>query len=248
METIPGILLFFRRTTLIASLVLLGVMGNVVMLNFCYDVPVKIYSTLLWIMALFLVLPDARRVFAALVLGRATPGAAAPSAAGRAQLARKLAFGLLAATLALTAFESAWSRHRKYATPPPEHPVAIHGLYRVFEMTLDGKPLAELPAAARWTHVALGARRISVSGEIRSDWYRPAAEIAGPGPIEISRWEDAARARHALLDARGDGETLTLEGQWDGKPLRVVGRKMQKEPFLLMTRGFHWVNERPFNR
>ena len=57
MEALPGALLFFRRTTTIGALLLLAVMGNVVLLNFCYDVPVKLYSTHLWLMCLLLAAP-----------------------------------------------------------------------------------------------------------------------------------------------------------------------------------------------
>ena len=42
-----------------------AVMTNVVILNFCYDVPVKLYSSELLLMAVLLFAPHARRVIAA---------------------------------------------------------------------------------------------------------------------------------------------------------------------------------------
>jgi hypothetical protein len=60
-ELAGGLLLTTRRTTLLGALVTIGVMSNVVMLNFSYDVPVKIYSSILLLMAVFLAAPDARR-------------------------------------------------------------------------------------------------------------------------------------------------------------------------------------------
>jgi hypothetical protein len=48
-----------------------AVLTNVAVLNYCYDVPVKLYSTNLTLMALFLVIPDARRLFEVLVRNRA---------------------------------------------------------------------------------------------------------------------------------------------------------------------------------
>ena len=44
-EVIGALLLLSRRTTLLGALILAGVLLNVVLLNFCYDVPVKINST-----------------------------------------------------------------------------------------------------------------------------------------------------------------------------------------------------------
>jgi hypothetical protein len=43
-EMLGGLLLVSRRTTILGALFSIAVLGNVVMLNFCYDVPVKLYS------------------------------------------------------------------------------------------------------------------------------------------------------------------------------------------------------------
>ncbi len=40
-ETVPAMLLFFRRTATLGALLLVAVLANVVMLNLCYDVPVE---------------------------------------------------------------------------------------------------------------------------------------------------------------------------------------------------------------
>ncbi|WP_158789484.1 hypothetical protein [Granulicella sp. L46] len=62
-EVIPGILLLFRRTAVLGALMAVAVMLNVALLNFCYDVPVKLYSSLYVLMALFLLLPDVPALF-----------------------------------------------------------------------------------------------------------------------------------------------------------------------------------------
>ncbi|HJX29607.1 MAG TPA: hypothetical protein VJ885_17020, partial [Thermoanaerobaculia bacterium] len=61
-ELIPGLLLTLRRTALLGALMSIAVMTNVVLLNFCYDVPVKLFSSHLLLMGLFLVLPHAGRL------------------------------------------------------------------------------------------------------------------------------------------------------------------------------------------
>lgn len=89
-ETVPALLLFFRRTATLGALLLVAVMVNVVVLNFCYDVPVKIFSTELLLASLYLAGPRLRALFDLLV-------AAAPSPFARPRLA-------LAARLAAVAF------------------------------------------------------------------------------------------------------------------------------------------------
>ena len=58
-EVTAGLLLLFRRTTTVGALVATGAMLNVAALNFCYDVPVKLYSVHLVLMSIFLLIPEA---------------------------------------------------------------------------------------------------------------------------------------------------------------------------------------------
>ncbi|HEX5051236.1 MAG TPA: hypothetical protein VFZ65_05655, partial [Planctomycetota bacterium] len=71
-EVLAALLLIWRRTCSLGALVAIAVMSNVVMLNFCYDVPVKLYSSHLLLMAILIVMPDAARLCGVLVLNRAT--------------------------------------------------------------------------------------------------------------------------------------------------------------------------------
>lgn len=54
-QVTAGFLLLFRRTYVLGALVAFGVMTNIVVLNFCYDVPVKIFSTNLALISLFII-------------------------------------------------------------------------------------------------------------------------------------------------------------------------------------------------
>lgn len=54
-QVIAGFLLLFRKTYVLGALVAFGVMTNIVVLNFCYDVPVKIFSTNLALISLFII-------------------------------------------------------------------------------------------------------------------------------------------------------------------------------------------------
>jgi uncharacterized membrane protein YphA (DoxX/SURF4 family) len=71
-EVLGGLLLLFRRTTTLGALVSFCALANVVALNFCYDVPVKLYSTNLLMMCVFLLAPDLRRLVDVLVRNRAS--------------------------------------------------------------------------------------------------------------------------------------------------------------------------------
>jgi len=44
------------------------------------------------------------------------------------------------------------------------------------------------------------------------------------------------------------GNELALEGSLEGSAIRTLLRRRDANSFLLLNRGFHWVNEYPFNR
>ncbi|MDX1315861.1 MAG: hypothetical protein R3356_10205, partial [Eudoraea sp.] len=71
LEFVAAILLFFRRTTLLGLLLFLGVMSNVLMFNYFYGVAVKIFSSTLVLMGLFLLVEYAPKLIDFLLLQKA---------------------------------------------------------------------------------------------------------------------------------------------------------------------------------
>jgi hypothetical protein len=62
--------------------------------------------------------------------------------------------------------------------------------------------------------------------------------------------EDREAGKSAIVltyDEPADG-VLFLVGTMDGKPLRVKLNQIPRERFRLVNRGFHWINETPFQR
>jgi len=41
---------------------------------------------------------------------------------------------------------------------------------------------------------------------------------------------------------------LILDGQMDGHRVQMQFKLMDRGKFLLVSRGFHWIQEYPFNR
>ena len=62
-EVIAGLLILIRRTALLGALVTAFVSTNIVLYNFFFDVPVKIYAAQLLLMSLAVIVPDMRSLF-----------------------------------------------------------------------------------------------------------------------------------------------------------------------------------------
>lgn len=69
-EILGGVLLLFRKTTTIGAGLITAFLINVVIANFAYELGAAVYSAYLLVIALFLLLYDARRLFQLLVLRR----------------------------------------------------------------------------------------------------------------------------------------------------------------------------------
>jgi hypothetical protein len=57
-ELTAGILILFRRTGLLGEILTAFLATNIVLYNFCYDVPVKLYAAHLVLMSIALIIPD----------------------------------------------------------------------------------------------------------------------------------------------------------------------------------------------
>jgi hypothetical protein len=65
--------------------------------------------------------------------------------------------------------------------------------------------------------------------------------------VYLSPFSDKTK-RYALAYARLDPEHLTLDGAIANNHLSMRLRKIDTNTFLLLNRGFHWINEQPLNR
>lgn len=244
-EVLGGLLLTARRTTSLGALVCIAVMSNVVMLNFAYDVPVKLYSTHLLLMAVFLLLPDVRRLANVLVFNR---GAAAvelrPQLSERwrrwAPLART-AFVLL---LLVPPLMQAREQQQFYAKRSP-----FRGIWNVEEFTLDGQPHAPLVSdAARWRRVVFDFPG-SFSVQLMTDKRRRyAMDLDEKKRTMTLSHRDFPGKKFAMSYAVPATGLMTIDGQLEGKKVQARLKLVQTPSFLLTTRGFHWINEYPFNR
>lgn len=70
METIVGILLLWRRTATLGTVMALAVFFNVMMLNLCYDIPVKLFSMNIVMLCLFLLAHEWHRIHAFFIVNR----------------------------------------------------------------------------------------------------------------------------------------------------------------------------------
>jgi uncharacterized membrane protein YphA (DoxX/SURF4 family) len=249
MEVLGGALLFFRRTTTLGALVTITVMTNVFMLNMCYDVPVKQYSLHLLLMAGFLLVPDLGRLANVLVLHRPTePASLAPPWSAR--WARIGGMALCVLYLGYVSFSDIQgSLEMKSQSGPGTKPKAtIYGTFEVEEFVRNGQTVPPLLTdASRWRRLTsfypevLSVRWMDDSLHKYTSEYSPAKHS-----IALSPWGGKGE-KGAFTYAFPDKDHLVLQGTLLEDALKVKLRRLDTSQFLLVSRGFHWVSEYPFN-
>ena len=263
-EVFAGSLLFFRRTRLLGACSAAAVMLNVVMINFCFDVPVKLFSLHLLAMAVGLCLLDGRRLAALFLANRPAPPAELPPLfeSPRRQAAGVVGCGLLVLVTLWTNISYGLDAYRQFGGDRPK--AEIWGIHDVETFRLGGEELPPLLTdEVRWKALVVDyAYPMSVGGFERS------------GRVSVQHMDGKLSHHNVELDE--DARTLTFESEGYGshtpdvrdilryelpEPGRMVlsGTFQQQdveiellerdlEEMLLISRGFHWINETPFNR
>jgi uncharacterized membrane protein YphA (DoxX/SURF4 family) len=254
-ELLGGLLLFFRRTATLGAIVTAAVMANIALLNFCYDVPVKIGSLHLLIAALLLLIPDLRRLFDAVVLGRATGPANDLEPHPASANMRRIAFGLKMLIIIAVLGSQFWqAAEYKRTIGNRANPKPPDGWYAVSSLRRDGVELVPLATnGERWkTFVLLrgyvrlwgfdhSTRLFKVDGKPESEFALLPTNDIGETPADA---KPLARLRFQLAP---DGHA-TLRGTFEGHQIDVAMTRENTTDFPLMKRGFHWVSEFPYNR
>jgi hypothetical protein len=245
-EMLGGILLFVPWLTALGSLVCVGVLTNVFVLNMCYDVPVKLFSLHLLLMAVFLAAPDLRKLADLFIFQRPARLSNYAPLFRRRWLNRTVLTLQLLCGLALTSLALYISHQqvKEMAVKPP-----YYGIWSVEEYAVDGNPQPLLlTEATRWRRVLFDSpERLSVQ------------PVDGPQERFMLKLDQSKKS--LTLSKRGDPnwkadfsyrdggkDVLLLEGKFDSHKISATLHRVDESKVLLTSRGFHWINEYPMNR
>jgi hypothetical protein len=248
-ELMGSLLLTTRRTTLLGALVSLGVLGHVAMLNFSYDVPVKLFSLHLLAMTVFLIAPDVGRIAKMFLTNRGVEPVEIHPLLGRRWLDRT---AILVRTLLVLGFLGlallqAYDGRKMYGDLSPRSP--LFGIWNVDDFEVDGKDRPPLVTdTERWRRVVFD-HPMMLAVQLMSDRrirYMLSLDPSAKTMALTKRDDPAWKA--VLSYQQPEPGLIALEGTLDGQKIRAKLRRSDNTDFLLINRGFHWINEYPFNR
>ena len=249
LEMTAGILLFIPQTALLGALLAMACMAEIFTLNMTYDVPVKLFSSHLLLMSFFLLAPDTKRLLNVLLFNRTAEVSPVPPLGSttrriRIGVALQIVFGLMLVGQGVNNSINAWST---FGGGSPRSP--LFGIWNVTYMSVDGVERAPLVTDYdRW-------RRLAFDFPTRMSFHRMDDTF-----VQFNNKIDVVAKSIVLTRAGNDKwsstfsfdrpapDRMTLQGEMDGKKIQMRLELFPRENFLLVTRGFNWVQEYPFNR
>ena len=240
MEVAGALLLCARRTATAGALILIGVLTNVVILNFTYDVNVRVYSATLLLMAVFVASRDFPRL-ARVVMGRQVgerqdlPPLFVPRSWNRFAQAGAV---VLALVLVYRTGMPALRTFQRYHPAVVQVPrPALDGIFEVEEFKRT-----DLPDSLRWTRVAFVPEGVGA-------WVRYAANIDAPYRVQ----RNEATRGVVLTTAFPQPESLDLTYSVPDSAHVVVQGKVGADSLSMRLRRvdlatFRLLERRPFWR
>jgi uncharacterized membrane protein YphA (DoxX/SURF4 family) len=258
-EVSGGALLLFRRTMTLGALVSAAAMLEVSLLNYSYDVPVKLYSTNLLLMAVFLLVPDVRRLINMFLMNRtAAPVNIAFPWRKRWMRPTRIVVKIFVIAMAVYGSTFAMMRvNKKYYASVKHSP-----LYGIYNVEASAQSTAQ-PGddALRWRTVVFeSSMNAWVFTMDDSHWIFPMRfdeakkQIVVLSGIDhaLDPRPDAPRKKPTVIGTltygRPDANHLTLQGTLMNEPVDLRLRKVDDSKYLLLNRGYHWITEISFNR
>lgn len=254
-EAIAGFLLFFRRTKLLGIFIGISVMSTIVAMNFSYDIPVKLFSSNLLLMLMLLLIPEGKRILNFLFLNKTAEPAIqiVPLQNTRLRYAGLIAkYGFIAFIL-YSNISGGLERVEKWGNKRAKPP--LYGLYTAEQVIIDKDTIPPLITDDnRWHKITVDypdrATIKTMSGQTLWCDFKPDTTNQTIEFEIYSRMDTSTTLHYTILP----NDQLKLEGvlsSGNSAFVDTISILLQKEDlsqFLLVNRGFHWVNEYPFNK
>jgi uncharacterized membrane protein YphA (DoxX/SURF4 family) len=261
LEVVGGVLLLIPRFTTLGALISLASMVNVFALNMCYDVPIKLIAFHMGLSAAFLLVPELPRLLNVFVLNRpAAPVVHVPLSSRtrirRGALLFQIAVGLF---LFLSMMYSSLHEYSRLQTQRAA-PVFLYGVWNVDEFTVSDNSGTSLFTPKLLQHIKIPAWK--------DRWERLVFQAPDLAFIQLSNGAldrvkpkvdpqnnslsfvdpDDATWQCSLTMQTPDTHSLRLQGTVNGLTVSAKLHREDEDRFILVTRGFHWIQEYPYYR
>ena len=249
-EVIGGFLLLFRKTATFGSLFCITVLTNIVAMNFCYDVPVKLFSSNLLLMAIFIAVPDMQRLINFFFRNKAVPAKNIQPKFYKRWM--KITWAtvkiLLIGSVLYSTITGVWEGYKIYGDEATQRR-PLFGIYNVTKFTVNNETLPPLVTdTSQWKQINVTFNDL-ITIKMMNDSLKRYNFIIDSVTKTVNISEYPGKGYKLKLSYNNPDSThLILAGKLKEDSVHIEMKKVDINNMRLIKRGFHWINEYPYNR
>jgi len=254
-EVICGVLLLFRRTSVAGALMGLAVAGNIMAVNYAFDIPVKLLSTTLVVMCLFLLSGHATRLINFLFLNKPAPAADLVTHNFKKRWKNITLITvkyLLIAYAIVSNLDNDITYAKTYGDGAQKPP--LYGIYNVVTFIQNHDTIPPLATNEnRWRRLMINypgyAKLVSMTDSSAYINFKPDTAKKRIVAWVGEKGKDSSIFVYRIIKTGlTKPDQLWIKGKWGPDTLTILFDKYDEHRFKLMNRGFHWINEYPNNQ
>ncbi len=239
-QVAAGLLLIFPRTATFGALISLADMILVFMPVMTYDVPAKLFAFHNILLSCFLLAPDVPRLVRLALSTEAQLFRGVR--ANRIALAAQIILGLWLVGVSCHYAWGAWNI-RGGGRPLP----ALYGIWEVKQMSIDEQPRPPLLTdSTRWRRAIFDFPDRMAFQRLDDSFVPYGASVNLPERTLALTKKDDKNWTASFTFQRPAGDQLILDGRMDNHQVHMELQLIDRNSFLLVSRGFHWTQESKF--
>jgi hypothetical protein len=245
-EVLAAFLLFFKRTATLGALLAIGTFGFIALLDFCFNVPVRLLASHLLFVSLFLLAEDRTRLLRFFVLNK--PVDPLPLKPLFIHTGRSVAFGLLKVLLALCLIYKSGSdalvAAKTFGIYMPKPP--LYGVYKTdyFIRNRDTVPPLQTDSL-RWKQMVIDGGSWRQNGIIEFNSDTKLTCLLTTDTINktiIFHHLDDSTKKFQFRYTQPDTAHLLLKGKWQQDSIEVMMHMFSLDNYLLQKEKFRPIN------
>ena len=243
LEILGGLLLLYRKTSTLGSILILGIMMNVTIMNLTYDIPVKLFSIHLVLMAFILLVANGKRVLNFFLKNEATEKLLYINYIKNKSFLKIIRFFKKVAIILIPILVTLQCFFNFKATEQLRSNSEMRGIWETKIFIKQNDTLAPLLTDSfRWRYLIIDYKKKAVVKKMNDT-------------IERYSFEENTETKEVVfkssIDSVAQKFTYSIsnsnELKLKGDHLNISFKRIPISKFRLLNRKFHWVNESTYN-
>jgi hypothetical protein len=248
LEVLGGLLLIPRRTQTLGSFIVMGVMTQVVVMNFCYDIPVKLFSLHLVSMALVIFMTD-HRFLNVFIKNKAVEEYdyhhPVKNAKYHKVIFRVKSIGLFIIVSFLSFNFYTTESHRGENRKKP----LLYGIWEASSFIKNRDTLQPLITDDyRWRYLIVDLKDEATVKTMDDAKHQYKFRTDSTSQKVMIHKVESESEDYNFNYKNLNSEFLELDGIIESDTLHILLSRKDHKKFNLNARGFNWINERPYNQ